>query len=266
MLPELQKAKQHSDEGQYADKGKLLFMLMMQSPQDFVIDQEPEDGGHPGITHLPSGFQLHVPRTYIPAAVVKNTKRAQDLLNMADTDQWLAGRVRKDLPVSARKWVRGDDGNLAGFALVQPGKVAKQQVSGIFVDPAYRKQGLAKKLVAELSEKDAGLEAFVHDGNDPSGRLFETLGFQAEPAVGGRLFTKNASVPSDSEIASQIDTSPSEAQVEAGNYRKAKLSLHGLQISIENPKGSTRSGTSRSGKKWETTMAAHYGYIRGFSW
>ena len=56
---------------------------------------------------------------------------------------------------------------------------------------------------------------------------------------------------------------PTEAQKEAGNYKKGHLSLHGLDISIENPRGSVRSGVSPEGKKWETTLAHHYGYIRG---
>lgn len=51
---------------------------------------------------------------------------------------------------------------------------------------------------------------------------------------------------------------PTPAQAEAGNYRKGHIRLHGLDITIENPKGSVRKG-----KGWERTMACHYGYIRG---
>jgi hypothetical protein len=56
---------------------------------------------------------------------------------------------------------------------------------------------------------------------------------------------------------------PTEAQAAAGNYKKAKLRLYGLDISIENPKGSTRSGKDPDGKEWRVTMPAHYGYVRG---
>lgn len=55
---------------------------------------------------------------------------------------------------------------------------------------------------------------------------------------------------------------PSEAQREAGNYRKGHLRIHGLDISIETPKGSIRRGTDRTGKPWEVEMPAAYGYIR----
>ena len=56
---------------------------------------------------------------------------------------------------------------------------------------------------------------------------------------------------------------PTDAQKEAGNYKKGHASLHGLNISIENPKGSTRSGTSKQGKEWASEMNSHYGYIKG---
>ena len=55
---------------------------------------------------------------------------------------------------------------------------------------------------------------------------------------------------------------PSTAQIEAGNYPKKHIRFQGLAISIENPKGSTRSGTDRGGKAWKTTMHHDYGYIR----
>jgi hypothetical protein len=58
-------------------------------------------------------------------------------------------------------------------------------------------------------------------------------------------------------------TAPTEAQAKAGNYKKGAAKLNGFAISIENPVGSTRSGTAPDGTKWETTMANHYGYLKG---
>lgn len=54
----------------------------------------------------------------------------------------------------------------------------------------------------------------------------------------------------------------SDAQAEAGNYRKGHVNMHGLNITIENAKDSTRSGTGADGKKWSCKMKNHYGYIR----
>ncbi len=61
----------------------------------------------------------------------------------------------------------------------------------------------------------------------------------------------------------QVDTNPSDAQKEAGNYKKGHIKLDGYDITIENPKGSERSGTDADGNKWSITMNNDYGYIRG---
>lgn len=55
---------------------------------------------------------------------------------------------------------------------------------------------------------------------------------------------------------------PTEAQKEAGNYKKAHVKIQGLDISIENPRGSTRSGTDNDGNAWSVKMHNHYGYIK----
>lgn len=55
---------------------------------------------------------------------------------------------------------------------------------------------------------------------------------------------------------------PTQAQKEAGNYQKGHINISGLDISVENPVGSERSGTDRDGKKWSITMGHHYGYIK----
>lgn len=58
---------------------------------------------------------------------------------------------------------------------------------------------------------------------------------------------------------------PSTAQIEAGNYPKEHVTAHGMRVSIENAKGSTRSGVSKTGKRWANRMEHDYGYIRGTS-
>ena len=58
-----------------------------------------------------------------------------------------------------------------------------------------------------------------------------------------------------------VKATPTPAQLEAGNYRKRKLSWRGLTISIENEAGSVRRGTDRDGKAWETRMRFPYGYF-----
>ena len=70
--------------------------------------------------------------------------------------------------------------------------------------------------------------------------------------------------PSPLAVAEQeTDTNPTEAQKAAGNYKKGHVKIDGFDVSIENPKGSTRSGKDASGKQWEQEMQNTYGYIRG---
>lgn len=61
----------------------------------------------------------------------------------------------------------------------------------------------------------------------------------------------------------ETNTNPTEAQKDAGNYKKGHVRVNGFDISIEQPKGSIRSGTDENGNKWETEMKNTYGYIRG---
>ena len=61
----------------------------------------------------------------------------------------------------------------------------------------------------------------------------------------------------------ETDTNPTEAQKEAGNYKKGHVRIDGFDITIENPKGSVRSGVGANGKRWENTMNNTYGYMRG---
>lgn len=61
----------------------------------------------------------------------------------------------------------------------------------------------------------------------------------------------------------KVDTNPSEAQKEAGNYKKGHVKINGFDVSIEQPAGSVRSGKDASGKEWSQVMNNTYGYIRG---
>lgn len=60
-----------------------------------------------------------------------------------------------------------------------------------------------------------------------------------------------------------VDHNPTDAQKEAGNYTKERISFQGLPVSIENKRGSVRSGTDAKGKRWEARLPADYGYVRG---
>ena len=65
------------------------------------------------------------------------------------------------------------------------------------------------------------------------------------------------------EASADVNTEPTEAQKEAGNYKKGHVQVGTFDITIEQPEGSIRRGTDASGKQWESKMHNTYGYFRG---
>ena len=63
--------------------------------------------------------------------------------------------------------------------------------------------------------------------------------------------------------SAEVNTEPTEAQKEAGNYKKGHVHVGSFDITIEQPQGSVRKGTDANGKQWESKMHNTYGYFRG---
>ena len=74
---------------------------------------------------------------------------------------------------------------------------------------------------------------------------------------------KNSPKAAVKSASAEVETSPTEAQKEAGNYKMGHVKVGAFDVTIENPKGSERSGTDANGKKWSVKMNNTYGYIRG---
>lgn len=75
--------------------------------------------------------------------------------------------------------------------------------------------------------------------------------------------TKVASIEEEiAEAVAGMNHAPTEEQKKAGNYKKGHFVWKGLPLTIETAKGKTRSGVSKEGKPWSTTMSAHYGYVK----
>ena len=91
-----------------------------------------------------------------------------------------------------------------------------------------------------------------------------------KPASSEDLFAKAERVAEEDKAKrtrkkeeAKVDTNPTEAQKEAGNYKKGHIKVDGFNVTIEQPKGSVRRGKDANGKEWETEMHNTYGYIRG---
>lgn len=63
--------------------------------------------------------------------------------------------------------------------------------------------------------------------------------------------------------SADVNTEPTEAQKEVGNYKKGHVQVGTFDITIEQPQGSVRKGTDADGKQWESKMHNTYGYFRG---
>ena len=63
--------------------------------------------------------------------------------------------------------------------------------------------------------------------------------------------------------ANEANTNPTEGQKEAGNYKMGHISVKGMKIAIENPKGSKRyyGETDENGNRKFNVMKNHYGYF-----
>lgn len=62
-------------------------------------------------------------------------------------------------------------------------------------------------------------------------------------------------------VRKDVNTSPTEAQKKAGNYAMGHIVINGMEITIENPKGSYRKGKDKNGKEWRHLMHNDYGYF-----
>lgn len=89
-------------------------------------------------------------------------------------------------------------------------------------------------------------------------QIFEETIIEYLPESRKLLFSEEPTTES-AEVSSFIDEAAREAETEP---TPAQIKLHGLDISIENPKGSTRKGVDKQGKPWESILKHHYGSLK----
>lgn len=76
-----------------------------------------------------------------------------------------------------------------------------------------------------------------------------------------KVMFRNSLQSSIEAAEAETNTNPTDGQKEAGNYKKGHVKVAVFNISIEQPRGSVRSGTDANGKKWSVTMNNTYGYM-----
>ena len=120
----------------------------------------------------------------------------------------------------------------------------------------YRKNYSLQPLLAQLREQ----QRFVREGRGDEDVVRAILDILNEDYGNGE---QNDLATAIAAAEAATEANPTDAQKEAGNYKKGHVKVDGFDITIENAKGSTRRGKDADGKEWSVTMNNTYGYIRG---
>jgi N12 class adenine-specific DNA methylase len=135
--------------------------------------------------------------------------------------------------------------------------IRQMQDEWVLMDPA------GDVISSTLGERPPSEETLA-DWEAAAGDLSRTIDYSSHLREGDG--TPEAPIipsqPNDIEAAASITAEPTPAQADAGNYRKGRVKIGPLDISIENAAGSERSGLDPSGKPWSVIMPADYGYVR----
>lgn len=129
-----------------------------------------------------------------------------------------------------------------------------------------KNKAIAQKAKKNIETAENAAKAAFAPVEDYYNELLNTHNIEDEEGDVDEAETPSAETPLSDAISAaeeETDQNPTEAQKEAGNYKKGHVRIDGYDVTIENPKGSVRRGTDASGKQWEQEMHNTYGYIRG---
>lgn len=167
---------------------------------------------------------------------IESSLSQEEMLSSDDTDNQLSAKTARRIEVQEDDWI-------------ESGKYGDTYKQTIIVDGTHK----VIKVDAPDTKGNYIGSAYEYDGQT-FGDLLDVLNY-----IDASLSLANAVAVAEKET----DTTPTEKQKEAGNYKKGHVQVGTFNITIENPKGSVRSGIDTEGNKWETIMQNTYGYIRG---
>lgn len=160
----------------------------------------------------------------------------EEMLSSDDTDNQLSAKIARRIEVQEDDWV-------------ESGKYGDTYKQTIIVD------GTHKVIKVDAPDTKGNYTGSTYEYDVQTfGDLLDVVNY-----IDASSSLANAVAVAEKET----DTTPTEKQKEAGNYKKGHVQVGTFNITIENPKGSVRSGIDTEGNKWETTMQNTYGYIRG---
>lgn len=122
---------------------------------------------------------------------------------------------------------------------------------------AARMEMVARKVVDYHDKQRATNTPNINAEAGPPATVEKTISVQADTAEQIEAAAHEAATSPQNDRPE-----PSDAQKEAGNYAKGHIRAQGLDITVENPRGSDRAGKRPDGSEWRHTMSDHYGYIK----
>jgi len=113
------------------------------------------------------------------------------------------------------------------------------ELTGLYVVPRYRRQGVATGLLQSFEKQPTHLERLVQA--QPARAFYERHGFEDVGSGPGGV-----------------------VRMEKKGYTlQGHTDVQGIRVAIENRKGSVRKGTDSDGHEWRTKMIHPYGYLVG---
>ena len=167
---------------------------------------------------------------------IESSLSQEEMLFSDDTDNQLSAKIARRIEVQEDDWI-------------ESGKYGDTYKQTIIVDGTHK----VIKVDAPDTKGNYTGSTYEYDGQT-FGDLLDVVNY-----IDASSSLANAVAVAEKET----DTTPTEKQKEAGNYKKGHVQVGTFNITIENPKGSVRSGIDTEGNKWETIMQNTYGYIRG---
>jgi len=166
-----------------------------------------------------------------------------------------------------------------GKPVVRPKKLSELRDYAIQagVDPAMVDQITGARLRRKITQPEAfkQLNDLIDAVEKPAQEAAQTGGEKAETGTNSPSVPPADAAPTlqpdetghvETTVAGQqvrVNVNPTEGQKATGNYAKGHVTVQGLPVTIENPKGTTRSGENFDGKPWTSTLAHDYGYVKG---
>jgi DNA-directed RNA polymerase beta subunit len=190
----LVQAKDASDRRDYGQKKNIMAALLREKPDEFFVDSDKD--GIVGITHRPSGFQIHVTKDTVPHGIssqipVDSTTKASDLVTVGGNQKQVLStemgrKVAEALrQISEVKPLPPIGGMMKGDAVASEKRsMVLEQLGRMEIDPEISMRNLGSEkanmdpdMLADIATKLLKInrgEASVDDRDDKANQTFHS--------------------------------------------------------------------------------------------